>query len=139
MSIPFEKVVQAFDAASFGPPGETEGYLCMDTGQCFIVSEFEDDDEEAPDDLADEKKFMLLPDKLELDLGRSLVFEFAGEFLPDHLEAIHEIFRSKGAYGRFKVHLERNDLLQQWYDFESKRTEKALRQWCAENDLTLSG
>ena len=47
------------------------------------------------------------------------------------------VFRERGAYARFKDFLAEKGRLEEWYAFEAARTEKALREWCAENDVTL--
>jgi hypothetical protein len=43
-----------------------------------------------------------IPHKNDLDLGQSLVFEFVASTLPDEYDRVRDIFRHRGAYGRFK-------------------------------------
>jgi hypothetical protein len=59
--------------------------------------------------------------------------------MPDDLGRVQEIFSRRGAYRRFKDLLEHRDLLQNWYDFESRREEETLREWCRENEVELEG
>jgi hypothetical protein len=33
--------------------------------------------------------------------------------------------------------LQRKGVLEQWYEFENRATERALRQWCEENDVVI--
>ena len=54
-------------------------------------------------DIEDEEKYIQIPDQRELDLGKSLVMDFAGEFLSDDFDKVREIFRKRGAHGRFKA------------------------------------
>jgi hypothetical protein len=54
-------------------------------------SEFGDNDEELPNDIDDEK-YISIPDKTELDLGKPLVFDFAREFLPVDYDEVRHIF-----------------------------------------------
>jgi hypothetical protein len=80
-----------------------------------------------------------IPHKNDLDLGISLVFEFVETHIPDAYDHVRQIFRSRGAYGRFKNLLERKGLLENWYDFERRREEETLRHWCLSNNIHLSG
>jgi hypothetical protein len=61
------------------------------------------------------------------------------ENLPDELEQVRQMFRRRGAYAAFKDLLGFKGLPQRWYDFEHEREERALRQWCDENELEISG
>jgi hypothetical protein len=75
--------------------------------------------------------------KNELGLGTDLVFDFVEEHLPEDYDQVRRMFRRGGAYSRYKGLLERRGLLQKWYDFENRREEQALREWCKENDIEL--
>ena len=61
--------------------------------------------------------------------------------LPSELPHCHDrivgFFRRKGAYARFKDLLDSEGALELWYKYEAEATEKALRDWCAENDIQL--
>ncbi|MBN1931551.1 MAG: hypothetical protein JW786_08095 [Desulfobacterales bacterium] len=48
------------------------------------------------------------------------------------------IFRSRGAYSRFKSLLDSAGLLDKWYEFEAEQTKSRLRQWCVENGLQFN-
>ena len=100
-------------------------------------SEFGDNDEELPDDIDDEK-YISIPYKRELDLGKPLVLDFAREFLPDDYDEVRHIFSRGGAYHRYKDLLVRRGVLDLLYDFSNKSEETALRKWCAENGIELS-
>jgi len=95
-------------------------------------------DEIANQDL-DRGRCIDIPHKNDLGLGHQLVSEFVENQLPDEYQHVQQIFQMRGAYGRFKDLLEANGLLQSWYDFEDRREEQALRQWCDENEVELSG
>src|SRR6516225_9144575 len=97
----------AFEFVSSGGMGENEAYLDRLSGKIYWHSEFGDNDEELPDDIGDEK-YILIPDKRELDLGKSLVLDFARKFLPDDYDKVRHIFSRRGAYRRYK------DLLARW-------------------------
>ena len=67
----------------------------------------------------------------------ALVLDFAGQFLPDDFDEVRQIFSSRGAYARFKDLLDRRGALDQWYDFEAKAEERALRMWCDLNSIEV--
>jgi hypothetical protein len=90
-----------------------------------------------PDDIGDSEKFLQLPDKKELDLGKPLALDFARQFLPDDFDEVRQFFSKRGAYARFKELLDRRGALDQWYDFEAKAEERALRMWCELNSIEL--
>lgn len=112
--------------------------MCKKTGKIFYHSELVDDLDELPDDVGDSDKFLQIPDKRELDLGKPLVLDFAREFLVDDFEDVRQFFAQKGAYARFKGLLERRGALDQWYAFEAKAEERALRAWCELNRIELA-
>jgi len=65
--------------------------------------------------------------------------DFAREFLSDDCDEVRHIFSRRGAYRRYKDLLVRRGALDLWYDFSNKAEEAALREWCAENGIDLSG
>jgi hypothetical protein len=138
MAVSFKDIMDAFEFASLGAPHETEAYLCKESGKTYLHSEFGDNFEEMPEDIEDNEKYIRIPHKNELDLGRPLVFAFVEERLPDDYDAVRRFFSKRGAYARFKDLLERKGALQEWYDFENKAQEKALREWCDENSIEIS-
>ena len=76
--------------------------------------------------------------KREFDLGKPLVLDFVGQFIPDDFDEVQRIFSRKGAYARFKDLLVRRGTLDQWYGFELKAEESALRRWCDLNSIEVS-
>src|SRR5438034_11700677 len=82
MPVSFSDLQLAFEFVSSGGIGENEAYLDRQSGKIYWHSGFGDNDEELPDDIDDEK-YIAIPDKKELDLGKPLVLDFAREFLPD--------------------------------------------------------
>jgi hypothetical protein len=91
MPVKFDEIQIAFEFASFGSPGESEAFLCRRTGKVYLRSDYLGDMDELdqiPDDIDDSEKYIQIPHKRELDLGKPLVFEFASEFLPDDFDEI---------------------------------------------------
>jgi hypothetical protein len=140
MPVKLSDIVDGFEFASFGGFGENQAYLCRQSGEIYLYSEFSDMDEpeELPDDIEDAEKYLPIPDKRDLGLGKSLVLDFARQFLPEGFDNVRDIFRRRGAYGKFKNLLERKGALEKWYDFERAATERALREWCDLNSIKLA-
>lgn len=135
--IPFTTVLDAFDFANVGGSFGCESYICKQTGASYFYSEYGDNEEELPDDIDDEK-YLMLPDKQDLELGNRLVFEFSEEHMAELFQKIEAIFRRKGAYHQFKILLEQSGQLEHWYEFEKHKTEIALRQWCLEQGINIT-
>jgi len=138
MAAAFKEIEYAFDFVTFGQPGEHEAYLNIHTGETFWYSAFGDNEEALPDDIDDATKYIALPDKNDLDLGKRLVLSFVYKYLPEEAEKIEGIFYHKGAYSKFKSILERKGIIENWYEYESAAQEKALREWCKLNNIAVS-
>jgi hypothetical protein len=137
MPTSFSDLQLAFEFVSAGGGGEGQAFLDRQSGKIYWHSEITGDlEEELPDDLDDEK-YIEIPRRIELDLGKPLVLDFARQFLPDDYDEIRRIFSHRGAYGRFKDLLVRRGALDRWYDFSNKAEEAALREWCADNAIEL--
>jgi hypothetical protein len=95
--------------------------------------------DELPDDINDEEKYVALPDKRELGLGKPLVLDFARQFLPDDFDDVRYFFSRRGAYPKFKALLARRSAIDDWHAFEAKATEQALRDWCALHSIEIVG
>ena len=80
-------------------------------------------------------KYLAIPDKREIGLGKPLALDFAREFLPGDFDEVRYMFSKKKAYSKFRALLIRRNVLERWYDFESKATERALREWCEFNSV----
>lgn len=137
VSVKFEDISFAFDFIGSAAPSEHNAYVCLDTGQIYCTSELNPLDEEVPEDLETSDRYLQIPHKTELDLGKGLALRFAASELPDCYEQVVEFFRRKGAYARFKDLLDAEGALDQWYKYEANAIERALREWCAENDIKL--
>ena len=137
ISVDWNELVGAFEFASLGEPNEHEAILCRESGKFLWLTDIEEDVEAGPDDADDTAKYLPIPHKKELGLGKPLVLEFARQCLPDQFDEVRRIFEKRGAYPRFKDLLQRNKALDRWHDFENKAEEAALREWCALNEITI--
>jgi len=137
MPISFSDIENAYDFVSFGSPGDHCAYLCKETGKIYYTSELGECDE-LPEDIEDEK-YIEIPTKRDLRLGKDVVLHFAAGHLPDELYDVNAMFHRHGAYSRFKALLKDRGLLQQWYDYEAAAQVTALKRWCEANGITVSG
>lgn len=138
MKVDFREISDALDYVSFGSMYEHQAFLDRETGKIYYHSVYGDDLEELPEDI-DSGKYIGIPHKNDLDLGRNLVFAFAYRYLPDEVEEIQRIFRRKRAYSSFKDLLDNKDMLEIWYEFEAKEQEKALKAWCESQSIQIEG
>src|SRR3974390_2055911 len=133
--VKFSDLELAFEFASFeGVTTEHLAYVRKDTGE-ILYGSYELNGEELPDDVDDEEKYLAIPSKRDLGLGRSLVFDFVQQFLPDDLDQVRRYFSRRGAYGNFKDLLAERRAIEQWHKFEDEAAQRALREWCSENSI----
>jgi hypothetical protein len=135
MYVSLKDLQEAFEFVSATDTGEHQAFLCKQSGKLYCHSELCDDLDILPDDIDDSEKFIPIPDRKELGLGKPLALDFAREFLPDDFDDVRQFFSRRGAYARFKDLLHRRACLDQWYDFEAKAEERALRLWCELNSI----
>jgi len=142
MPVSFDDILLAFEFAGLDGAGLHRAILCRRTGKIYFHYEFSDLEEfndELPDDVEDEEKYIDIPDKRELGLGKPLALNFAREFLPNDFDEVRYMFSKRGAYQKFRALLTRRNVLDLWYNFESKATEQALREWCKLNSIEVAG
>lgn len=135
--IVFSELRDVYEYVSGEQPQENFAYLCLETSCFFLYSEFENNEEELPEDIHDSSKYIEIPNKNELQLGRDLAINFSADMLPEILDEVYEIFRARGAYSRFKNLLEKYNNLQQWYVYEENEIVSALQQWCSDNKILI--
>jgi hypothetical protein len=143
MPVSIGDITEAFEFANTGGNmGEFLAFVCKRTGKIHYQTDFPDAAEmndELPDDINDEEKYVALPDKRELGLGKPLVLDFARQFLPDDFDDVRYFFSRRGAYPKFKALLARRSAIDDWHAFEAKATEQALRDWCALHSIEIVG
>ena len=141
MPIKFQDIREGFDFVDLGGGGYNRAILCRRTGKIYQHAEHSDLEEfndELPEDVDDKEKYIDIPGKRELDLGKPLALNFADEFLPDDFDDVRYMFSRSGAYRNFRALITRRRVLDRWYEFEAKATERALREWCADNLIDLA-
>jgi len=134
----YSDIEEAFDFVNSSSYGMNRAVFCKDTGKFLYQSEDCDSKQiDEADENIDWDDCCEIPHKNDLDLGRELVLEFVEANMPKKMNLVSNIFRHSGAYSNYKELLDSEGLLQAWYDFENSAVERALRQWCAENDISL--
>ena len=137
VAVKYDDLSFAFEFVGSAAPSENNAYISLDTGQVHCTSELNPLDEEVPDDLETSDRYLLVPHKTDLDLGKGLALRFAASELPHCYDRIVGFFLRKGAYSRFKDLLDSEGILERWYKYEAEATERALRDWCSENRIQL--
>ena len=138
MKIQFGDIEDAFLFVCVGSIDVHQAFLCKETGKIYRCSMTDEILDELPEDIDDEvDKYIKIPDEKELGLGRSLVFNFAYEYLPDEVEKIESYFRRKGAYSKFRTLIIRKNVLEKWYEFKNSAETNALRKWCNDNGIEI--
>jgi hypothetical protein len=138
VAVKLDDLSLAFEFVGAGTPCENNAYISLDTGEIFWTSEMNRMDEDVPEDLETSDRYLSVPHKTDLDLGKHLALRFAARELPGCYDQVAGFFRRKGAYARFKALLDSKGALDRWYTYEAESIEQALRAWCAENGLELS-
>jgi hypothetical protein len=139
VTVKYDDLSMAFDFVSFAGPMDHRAYVSLETGAIYWISETNPiEEDELPDDLETSDRYIEIPHKNELDLGNSLALRFVEERLPDRYTDVVTFFRRRGAYARFKELLAAEGRLEEWYAFEAKSTERALREWCKANEIQLA-
>jgi hypothetical protein len=132
----YDDIENAFLFVSGAPPFEHSAVVHRVSGEIFYASIVAGIDE-IPEDVGENDDYLWIPQKNDLDLGKSLVMDFVRAHCEEEMEEVLDIFRRKEAYGRFKDLLAQKGLLEDWYAFEQERTREALLEWCAENGVVL--
>lgn len=137
VTVKYDDLSAAFEFVGFAAPMEHHAFISLDTGMIYWISELNPLEEEVPEDLETSDRYLAIPHKNDLDLGSDLALRFTAEELPGRYARVEEFFRHRGAYARFKDLLVSEGCLDKWYAFEADSTERALKNWCAENDIDV--
>lgn len=135
-AVSYGDLAEALEFVSFDTYEDHNAYLCRETGQIYFESDSIDED--LPDDLDENGKYIVIPSKADLDLGKRLVLRFAEQYLQQDLDAVYTMFRKKGAYSRYKALLIDRGALSRWYEYEEAAQKQALEEWCQDNGIEIS-
>ncbi len=129
----FHIIEAAFDWANLDDHSN-EAYLDRQTGNSIFISSYGDSDE-VPEDLDDTTRYVSIPDTRDFGLGSQLTIEFTSQVAPSLVDEVRDAFRRKGGFRRFKELLDRNGLLERWYEYEAAALQECIEEWCVENDI----
>lgn len=138
--VKLDDLLQALDWVSGDGSFEHAAYVSRENGRVFWLMEegaAEEEGDELPDDVDDEHKYVPVPHKRDLDLGRRLALRFIEENLPAELDRVLRYFSKSGAYSRFKERLADLDQLGAWHAYEEAAVAQAIREWAAENGFEI--
>jgi len=136
-SIDLQNLLDAFEWVSSGGVAGVDCAAYVNKATGSILWSGEGVDEELPDDIDDEEQYLAVPSRHDLGLGHSLALRFVAENIPDSYERVHQYFRKKGAYSRFKAELERAGWLEAWYEYEQRVIRETLDEWSKEYGFLL--
>jgi len=134
-TIDYKELELALDFVSDGAIVSAAAYISRDSGKIYWESS--ELEEELPQGIENSELYVQVPSKHELDLGKPIALKFTVEHLSDSYSAVEEIFRSRGAYARFKSLLESKDCLEEWYEFEDASVRAALNEWAESEGFTI--
>ena len=95
MKVTFSDIENAFFFSNTGGGYEHQSYMNLQTGEFYFISDYIDPDIPLPslDDLDNEKKYILIPYKDELNLPHPS--NFVAENIPEHINTLNKIFSTK--------------------------------------------
>ena len=132
----FDEIETAFMFVSSGPEFMNSAILDRETGKIYYTSDLGDSDE-LPQDIEGNEKYIGIPHRNDLDLGKQLVFKFVMKVVPEEIEIIMGFFNHPGAYSNYKKYLTRINKLKEWFKFEETETQGALKEWCKQNNIEI--
>ena len=138
MNVSFDDIENAFYFVSSDQKFMNNAILCKETGRIFYVSAIMGSEDELPEDIEDPDKYINIPHKNDLGLGRNLVTEFTTQYLPEEIDRVYSIFCGRGAYSKYKKLLDNQGFLDKWFEFEDERQKAALKKWCRRNKIRYS-
>ena len=140
MPIKFSDIEDAFIFVSMGVMFTCSAFLCKRTGTIFYISDAGDLD--APSEYLDDDldNYIDISHKNDLYFAKLLVLEFSALYLQDNIEKVNSFYRRKGAYSKFSYLLAaKEELLDKCYAFKEGEQNKALSEWCKDNDIIVEG
>ena len=141
MAVNLHDLWLAYETQNMAHDGGSEpgagAWLDRETGTLITYSGDGIFDDELPDDIDDNPRYVPLPTRRDLDLGRELALDFMREHSPDEWKWALDTLRRRGGWHRFKDHLEEIGLIKTWYDYQERRTNEALKAWCEKQGVEV--
>jgi hypothetical protein len=98
VSVNAEELRTTFEFVNFGTPLEHSAYICVDTGKiyCHSLSAGLEEEEDLPEDLETSDRYIAVPHKSDLGLGRRLALAFVTQELSDEYDTVAGFFGRRG-------------------------------------------
>jgi hypothetical protein len=136
-SVKLADLLHGFEFASVEGAFDCAAYISLDTAEVHLSSSDLELEEGVPQGMDSSDRYLAIPNKHALDLGRALALAFAREHLRADYEIVFGYFKKRGAYAHFKRLLQSRNALERWYEYERAETETALRAWCATHGIQV--
>jgi hypothetical protein len=133
MNISLSDIELAIELVSSGYSLDHKSYLNSETGEIYYAGD--GIDEKLPEDIYENDKYIPIPSKRDLELDKPLVLSFVSKEIPDEINNVYSMFRSRGAYSKFKSLLQRLECVEKWYEYENLAVKDAIIEWCKENSI----
>ncbi|ABM03367.1 conserved hypothetical protein [Psychromonas ingrahamii 37] len=133
MQVDLNDIELAIEFVSSAYSFDNAAYLNSETGVIYYSGDAVD--EELPDDIDKVSKYISIPSKRDLELGKPLVLSFVSKEMPDEIDNVYSMFRSHGAYSKFKSLLQSLEYVEKWYSYENAAVKNAITEWCKENSI----
>ena len=132
-----DELLEAIEWVSAGADFGNAAYIRRDDGHIVWIGDDMEQVEVVPEDIEDGSRYVALPRKQELGLGKPLALRFAEEYLFSDVVEVKAIFNRRGAYQRFKGLLERRNRLEDWYKFEASEVKDAVTRCTQEHGFEV--
>lgn len=113
-----------------------EAYIDLQTGAVLLGGD--DMEPPLPRNVRTAKRYLPVPSRKELGLGRDDALAFAEQHAPQMLRLAEAMFNGPGAFQRFKALMHDAGLLPQWHAHQDARLWEALEEWVVEEGLQLA-
>jgi hypothetical protein len=90
-----------------------------------------------PVDVYEDERYVPVPTKKELGLGRGMALTFSEQHAPHLLDSAEHIFATAGAFERFNRLMHEHGLLKDWYAYQEDRLSIAVQEWAEQHGLGL--
>lgn len=148
------KIEDIIDAVEFDSD-MSESYLNTKTEQVCMFTDEELRAAENNEDLSDSAEwyreaivraklylenqgdYLPLPEKYEFNEYRVIEKFVSQVAVSKQSDMLSQSIRGKGAFRRFKIMLEKCELVEEWYKFREKKLRDFVELWCTENKIDL--
>lgn len=134
MQVKIDDIEMAIEFASYSM-SDSEAYINVETGDIHYIGDCVD--EPIPSDIFENKKYVCIPRKADLGLGKRVALDFVAKNIPSKIDLTYDIFSRKGAYSKFKSLLASMEQLDNWFEHEQAALRSATLDWCRDNGIDV--